>query len=233
MQMNNQMQRQYDKILDFFKKEDEKTSLLYHLHYNLSNLIQWLDNYAKTEEEKQIVANIQEKAKDYYQRSLDLNYAKLKEYKENKKIDYEDFKYLVSTIDQYGNSKKTKVMSVNNGFPVYEDGCSIKEIRSQMNEVLNSIDKLSKWIDKKSTLEELLEDALNLENKYPLGTKGSSSPNYNMEHMTREQRDAQAWENYVIESGNYQITDYDFILKQLIGYLKICIKFYDDAISIF
>ena len=26
--MNNQMQRQYDKILDFFKKEDEKTRVV-------------------------------------------------------------------------------------------------------------------------------------------------------------------------------------------------------------
>ena len=231
--MNNQMQRLYEKILDFFKKEDEKTSLLYHLHYNLSNLIQWLDNYAKTEEEKQIVVDIEDKAKDYYQRSLDLNYAKLKEYKENKKIDYEDFKYLVVTIDKEGNPQKTKVISVNNGLPVYEGGCSIKEIRSQMNEVLNSIDKLSKWIDKRSSLEELLEDAINLKNKVSLGTKGSASPNYNMEHMTREQSDAQAWENYLIESGIYQITDYDFILKQLIGYLKICIEFFDNATSIF
>ena len=233
--INWQMKPHYEYLLKIFEKEEEQTSLFFHLYDKLPNTFSWFASYAKTEEEKKFVEECGLHALELYQRSLDLNYEKLKQYKETKDETDKDFMYLSITLDKEGNPKKTKVISVDlkNGNPILEDGCTLLDVHRKMNNIYNNIKILSKWLNKKDTLQEILEDALKLKELGSLGTSGSPTTNYNMDGMSREQRDAQAWENYVIETGRYRVTNYDWELDELITNLEECISFYKKAISIF
>lgn len=233
--INWQMKPHYEYLLKIFEKEEEQTSLFFHLYDKLPNTFSWFASYAKTDEEKKFVEECGLHALELYQRSLDLNYEKLKQYKETKDETDKDFMYLSITLDKEGNPKKTKVISVDlkNGNPILEDDCTLLDVHRKMNNIYNNIKILSKWLNKKDTLQEMLEDALKLKEQGSLGTSGSPTTNYNMDGMSREQRDAQAWENYVIETGRYRITNYDWELDELIKDLEECISFYKKAISIF
>lgn len=233
--INWQMKPHYEYLLKIFEKEEEQTSLFFHLYDKLPNTFSWFASYAKTEEEKKFVEECGLHALELYQRSLDYNYEKLKQYKETKDETDKDFMYLTITLDKEGNPKKTKVISVDlkNGNPILEDGCTLLDVHRKMNNIYNNIKILSKWLNKKDTLQEMLEDALKLKEQGSLGTSGSPTTNYNMDGMSREQRDAQAWENYAIETGRYRITNYDCELDELIQNLEECISFYKKAISIF
>lgn len=233
--INWQMKRHYESVLKVFEAEEQKTSLIYHLCDKLPNYISWVASYVKTDEEKNFVRKCEENALKLYQRSLDYNYEKLQEYKETKLENDKDFMYLSLTVDKEGNPIKTKVIDVDfkKGTPIFEDDCILIDVNRKMTNIYNNIKILSKWLNKKDTLQEILDDALKLKEQGSLGTSGSPTTNYNMDGMSREQRDAQAWENYVIESGRYRITNYDWELDELITNLEECISFYKKAISIF
>ena len=53
--INWQMRSHYESFLKTLKKEEQETSLLFHLCDTLPNIISWLASYAKTEEEKKFV----------------------------------------------------------------------------------------------------------------------------------------------------------------------------------
>ena len=229
--MNYRMKTFYDKIIDILEMEDTKTSLIYHLLEKIVNTFEWLSSVAKTDEEKEIVRNLEKRLIIYYNRSLELNYKLIKLYKDTLDESIEDFDYLALTIDKDGNPKKTYVIDVKNGKPIFNEDCEISYIYRKMRSVRYAIDDLSKWIKQDGNLYEKLDKANKLKSM-KLGSSYSPSPNYDMDGMSREQRDAQAWENYCIENGLYKVKNYDFILDDLLRDLKDCIEFYEKAISI-
>ena len=101
--INWQMRSHYESFLKTLKKEEQETSLLFHLCDTLPNIISWLASYAKTEEEKKFVDECGEQAIKLYQRSLDYNYEKIRQYKESKNESDKSFEYLVMTVDENGN----------------------------------------------------------------------------------------------------------------------------------
>ena len=232
MEMNIQMRNHCKILLEKLAKEDQQTSLIYNLSESLSNTFSWIKSYAKTDEEKKIVREQEINAIAYYQKSLEYNYDMLKQFKQTKDTTLKNLNYLVMTVDGTGKPKKTRVIDVQNGLPIFEDGCTLKDIWRKMNHVDNLISSLEKWMDFSGTLEEKLEKALKLQKKGKLGNSGIPETNYDLDHLSREQRDAQAWENYVIENGMYRVVYYDNNLDDLIKDLKECIEFYELATSI-
>ena len=229
--MNSRMKYFYDKLIGVLANEDSKTSLIYYLEDKIINTFEWLSSVAKTDEEKEIVKDLEKRLILYYQRSLELNYKLIKQYKDTKDESIENFDYLALTVDKEGNPKKTFVIDVNNGTPIFNDGCNLKYIYRQMIKARYAINDLKKWFKSEGNLYDKLETANKL-TAVKLGRDHSPSPNYDMDGMTREQRDSQAWENYCIENGLYKVKNYDYILEDLIEDLKECIKFYEQAISI-
>lgn len=229
--MNYRMKTFYDKIIDILEMEDTKTSLIYHLLEKIVNTFEWLSSVAKTDEEKEIVRDLEKRLIDYYNRSLELNYKLIKQYKDTLDENIENFDYLALTIDKEGNPKKTYVIDVKNGKPIFNEECEISYIYRKMRSVRYAIDDLSKWIKQDGNLYEKLDKANELKSM-KLGSSYSPTPNYDMDSMSREQRDAQAWENYCIENGLYKVKNYDFILDDLLRDLNDCIEFYEKAISI-
>lgn len=230
--INWQMRSHYESFLKTLKKEEQETSLLFHLCDTLPNIISWLASYAKTEEEKKFVDECGEQAIKLYQRSLDYNYEKIRQYKESKNESDKSFEYLVMTVDESGNPKRTKVIGIDHGNPIFEDNCILNNVYRKMVIIDSNVKKLSRWLKKEETLKKMLDEALKLKNQGSLGSSEIPSPNYNTYGMSREQSDAQAWENYTIENGMYRITNYDITLDELIENLKQCIDFYDKIISI-
>ena len=229
--MNSRMKYFYDKLIGVLANEDSKTSLIYYLEDKIINTFEWLSSVAKTDEEKEIVKDLEKRLILYYQRSLELNYNLIKQYKDTKDESIENFDYLALTVDKEGNPKKTFVIDVNNGTPIFDDDCETKYIYRKMRSAGYAIEDLNKWINQEGSLYEKLEAANKL-TSIKLGSSYLPSPNYDMDGMTREQRDSQAWENYCIENGLYKIKNYDYILEDLVEDLKECIKFYEQAISI-
>ena len=222
----------YERMMKIFAEQDQSTSILYRLMKKLHSPLSCLMYYwARTDEKKALIRKYEVRAIDYYQRALEHNYEILKQYKETGEEPV-DFEYLIMTVDKQGNPKKTRVIDVKDGDPVFEDGCEIKDIWHTMNKVRGSISELSKWLDQDGTLQEKLEKALKLKEQGPLGGETPPSPNYDTSGMTREQSDAQAWQNYAIEMGMVRVVNYDYSLKELIPQLEKCIEFYQKAISI-
>ena len=161
--LNYQMNKFYQKILEIFKKEDQKPSLIYHLIESLEGTIQWCAGYAKTDYEKEVIRNCEIDAIKYYQNSLEYNYEKIKQYKENQDESDKYFMFLTMTFDKEGNPRKVKVIDVIKGKPIFEDGCTLVEIWREINKVSGYKTKLAKWIDKNGTLKETLNEALILQ----------------------------------------------------------------------
>ena len=72
--MNSRMKYFYDKLIGVLANEDSKTSLIYYLEDKIINTFEWLSSVAKTDEEKEIVKDLEKRLILYYQRSLELNY---------------------------------------------------------------------------------------------------------------------------------------------------------------
>ena len=130
--MNSRMKYFYDKLIGVLANEDSKTSLIYYLEDKIINTFEWLSSVAKTDAEKEIVKDLEKRLILYYQRSLELNYKLIKQYKDTKDESIENFDYLALTVDKEGNPKKTFVIDVNNGTPIFDDGCNLKYIYRQM-----------------------------------------------------------------------------------------------------
>ncbi|MBO5222923.1 MAG: hypothetical protein J6C23_00220 [Clostridia bacterium] len=223
----------YEKILRIFAEQEQNPTVIYRLITNLSPSLGSLGRYygVTPEEESAFVRKHEIRAIECYQRALEYNYELLRQYKETG-VEPDNFSLLVMTVDEDDNPKKTRVVDVKGGRPVFEDGCKIKTIDGQMNQVGSLINDLHKWINKDGTLQEKLDKAMKLKEQGALGAQTPPNPNYDLDGLVGGQLDAMAWQNYAIEMGMVKTVDYDFALKQLIGYLKICIEFYEQAISI-
>lgn len=232
MEINGLMQEAYEKLLKIFAQEDEKTSAISYLKSELYNALHWVAYWAKTDEEKAFARACEVRAIDYFQRALECNYDRLRQYKETGNENINGFRKLLMTVDQDGNPKKTRVVDVQNGAPVFADGCKTESIWSERNHVDELIGELRRWMDYRGTLDEKLDKALSLKKQAPLGVSEPPTPDYHMDGLTREQADAQAWRNYAIETGRIVVTHYDHTLDELIKTLKECIAFYEKATSI-
>ncbi|MBQ8448089.1 MAG: hypothetical protein IJX27_04050 [Clostridia bacterium] len=223
----------YENMLKTFAEQDKKPIVLHLLIEKLSRSINAIRNFwmVTPEEERAFKRKLELRALGYYQRALEKNYEMLKQYKETGE-EPADFEYLVMTVDKDGNPKKTRVIDVENGEPVFEDGCEIVNIRYSMTRVYSLSEDLYKWIDRNDTLQQKLEKALALKEKGRLGGETPPSPNYDTSGMSREQSDAQAWQNYAIEMGMVRVVNYDYALKEFIFELERCIEFYKKATSI-
>ena len=232
MEMNGLMQEAYEKLLKIFAGEDAQTSLLYYLKSDLYNALHWVRYWAKTDEEKALAEECEARAVDYYQRALECNYETLHRYKETGDENVSGFRSLLMTVDANGIPTKTRVVGVKNGAPVFADGCQTQSISSERSYVDEQIGKLRRWMNYDGTLQEKLQTALALKARGPLGISEPPVPNYDSDGMTREQSEANAWQNYAIETGMIIATHYDDTLDRLIVSLKKCIAFYEKATSI-
>lgn len=233
MTINYSMKTHYNNLLNCFSKEDEKETDVYNLILNLKNRIEWVYSYAKTDEEKQVARGCDKKAISYYQKSLNLNYEKLKQYKVTKKLSYDDLKYIIMTVDKNGNPQLTRIIDVEKGNPILEDGCIMLNIVTKVNKLRANINDLSKWFSKDDTLEELLDKAKKIKLNGSLGSSPTPSTNYEMGNLVGGQLDAQAWENYCVEMGLSHQVNYDSSLDELINLVQECIEFLNKATSIF
>ena len=225
----------YERILNTFAAQDQSVSILYKVKENLRGSIAsllmtkfWM---VTPEEARAFIRRLEVRAIGYYQRSLEKNYEALRQYKETGKEPC-DFRYLILTVDRDGKPKKTRVIDVKDGAPVFEDGCEIKEIWHTMNQIDARVSDLSRWLDKSDTLRETLKKALKLKEQGPLGGETPPSPNYDLDGLVGGQLDAAAWQNYAIEMGMVRTVNYDYSLEELIPKLEKCIEFYEMATSI-
>ena len=232
MEMNGLMQEAYDELLEYFVKEDAVTSIIYQLNSDLHNALHWVNYWAKTDEEKAFARECELRAIDYYQKSLECNYDRLRKYKETGDQNISGFWSLVMTVDQDENPRMTRVVDVQKGSPVFADGCKMQKLGDNRTHIDNLTGELRRWLDYSGTLYERLEQALKLKEQGILGISNPPIPSYDSEGMTREQSESNAWRNYAIENGMIGATNYDSALDELIVELKKCIERYEKALSI-
>ena len=223
----------YERLLKIFENQDENPIILSHLIEKIGSPLRcFYGYYGVTEEEINAFRRKHEiLAIECYQKALDYNYELLRRYKETG-VEPEYFDCLVMTVDKDGNPKKTRVVDVVEGKPVFEDGCEIKAIDRVMVNIDSLIGDLHQWLHREGSLEEKLDKALKLKKQGPLGEQSPPTPNYDIDHLVGGQRDAAAWENYAIEMGMVRTVNYDYALEKLIKCLEKSIEFFKQATSI-
>lgn len=230
--VNSGLMEYYNKMLEIFSEQDKGVSISAFLEFKFYNIISHMKYYAKTEEEKKFVRDSEILMIPYYQKSLEHNYELLKLLKDTSNENMPNVEQLLLTVDEFGYPKKTKVIDVIDGKPVYGDNCKSISISSEYRRATDARHKLNKYIDRWEGLEGTLRIALELKKKSNLGMEDPLTPNYDTSGMTREQADAQAWENYAIVHGMGRRTNYDDELDDLIESIEKCIDFYKKATSI-
>ena len=204
---------------------------IFGMKQRLYNILPNMYMEAINEAEKSFVKTCEERLLQYYQQALKNNYQKIEKQKEIGVISAEAMSTWAITIDETGQAIKTSVIGVNTlGYPLYDGDYQLVSIRDTIQKIYNYRYELRHWLELNDNLTEFKEAALKLK-QISLGKENIPNTNYDLDGLTREQRDAQAWQNYVIESGMYQITDYDKTLDQLLVLLEQCIDFYQQAIS--
>lgn len=232
LEQNEHLNKAYKELLEDFAELDKYGGTIIYIGFKFYSAISDLSYSAKGEEEKEFVRECELKMIPYYQRALEQNYQKFKEQKELGAPDYMIIDSWTLTIDKNGNPTKTTVVDVQKGYPIYADGCTGVEILDETRAVGNCRYKLNRWLKSNRNLYELKVAAEKLKKKDSLGVSASPTPNYNMDGLTREQSDAQAWQNYAIENGMAHRTDYDAAVDELLVAIDKCIDFYEKAISI-
>ena len=232
LEHNEHLNDAYEKLLEVFAELDKYGGTIIYIGFKFYSAISDLSCWAKSEEEKAFVRECELKMIPYYQRALEQNYQKFKEQKELGVPDYMEIDSWTLTVDKNGNPTKTTVVDVQKGYPIYADGCTSVEILDETRTVGNCRYKLNRWLKSNKNLYELRVAAEKLKKKDSLGVSAPPTPNYNMDGLTREQSDSQAWQNYAIENGMARSTDYDEAVDELLVAIDKCIDFYEKAISI-
>ena len=119
----------YERMLEIFDKQEQNPTHIFSVIANLPSKLHSLGRYycVTPEEEQAFIRKHELRAMVCYQSALEKNYEMLRLYKETG-VDPEDFGHLVMTVDKDGNPKRTRVLDVVNGEPVFEDGCQIRMI---------------------------------------------------------------------------------------------------------
>ncbi len=224
---------QYEKLMGIIADADRCGTYMDFLEMKMFNVYPHMLRGARTEEEKAFLTECEREMVACYQRTLERNYARIQAHKEQGEMNHGPMDGWILTLDERGVPRKTTVIAINEkGYPTYADHCTDVRIRSELQNVWNRRYELRQWLDRSvNDLYELKAAALKLWEQGRLGMAGIPSPNYDTYGMTREQGDAQAWQNYVIESGMYRPTDYDQSLDSLLKSVDRCIDFYEKAIS--
>ena len=187
---------------------------------------------AQAEEEKAFVKECAREIAACYQRALERNYEEIRQHKETNSQDHRPMRSWTLTLDENGAPRKTSVIDVNEkGYPVYADRCTGLVISYELQKVWDCQHALRNWLDGSvNDLYALRVAAIELKQGGRLGMGSIPSPNYDLDGLVGGQRDAAAWQNYIIESGTYRPTDYDESLDRLLENLDKCIDFYEKAI---
>lgn len=231
-------------------KAEEYEITIYDIYYGYSNnpLRDYHNvcKYAETEEEKAIAKKCEQQMITCYQNILERNYKNIKAYKESGITDFTVLDSWLLTLDEKGEPKKTTVIGLNEyGDPVYADHCTLhmipnkrSSVYSKRNELKSKIDRSQltpeeekAWFDRELDLYELKKAMRIFTGKGKLGADPYPTPNYDMSGLSREQSDAQAWQNYAIENGMVKHVDYDRTLKDLLQSIDECLDFYEKALS--
>ena len=222
----------YEKLQDVISYVDECECNIDGIKFKMFNLYPRMLERAQTEEEKAFVKECAREIAACYQRALERNYEKIRQHKETNSQDHRPMSTWTLTLDENGVPKKTSVVDVNEkGYPVYADRCMGIEISYELQKVWDYQHELRNWLDHSvNDLYKVRDAALSLRGKERLGMESTPQPNYDLDGLVGGQRDAAAWQNYVIESGMYRPTDYDKSLDRLLENLDKCIDFYEKAI---
>ena len=223
----------YEHVIKLLEKHEKNPTLIFSLIVNLPPALRSLGRYfvVTPEEEQAFIRKHELRALDCYQSGLEKNYEMLRQYKETG-VEPEDFGHLVMTVDKDGNPKRTRVVDVVHGEPVFDDGCQIKMIDRKMNTINSLLNDLHKFMKKSGTLQEKLDKAMKLREEGKLGAQTPPSPNYDLDGLVGGLLDAAAWQNYAIEMGMVRTVNYDRALEELIECLEASIEFYKQATSI-
>ena len=232
LEHNERLNKAYKELLEDLAKQDQQLgsiiSIQYMFHAAMSDLRYW----AFREEEKAFARECELKMIPYYQRALEEEYQKFKVQKEIGYPDYTVMKSWTLTVDKNGNPTKTTVVDIQEGYPIYADGCTGVEISDEAHAVGHYRNDLYRWLKSNENLYELKIAAEELKKKGVLGMSPSPEPNYDLDGLVGGQLDAAAWQNYAIANGMARRTDYDEALDKLLKAIDTCIDFYEKAISI-
>ncbi len=232
LEHNERLNKAYKEFLEVLAKQDEQPQSIFSMQYKFYAAISDLRYWAFREEEKAFVRECELKMIPYYQRALEEVYRKFRAEKEIGIPTYTLFDSWLLTVDQNGNPVKTTVVDVQQGKPVYADGCIGIEIADEARSVGNCRYELRRWLQSNTNVYELKVAAEELKKKGALGMSPSPEPNYDLSGLSGERLDAAAWQNYAIANGMVRRTDYDEMLDKLLVAIDKCIDFYEKAISI-
>ena len=230
----NFLEGEYEKLLEYCEEADNWEKDLNSIVWELCRSYYSIRNWTETARNTEFALLYQQKMIECYQKALERNYKKIKEYKERGVVDFSETDTWVLTLDKNGNPAKTAVIGVGEyGKPIFaDDSTDIPFVGRRRSNIKDCCHDLGDLISYNDDFYELLEGALKLKSKGALGAEPYPTPNYDLDGLVGGQLDAAAWQNYAIEHGMVRHVDYDASLNKLIEELQELIELYEKALSI-
>ena len=230
----NFLEGEYEKLLEYCEEADNWEKDLNSIVWELCRSYYSIRNWTETARNTEFALLYQQKMIECYQKALERNYKKIKEYKERGVVDFSETDTWVLTLDKNGNPAKTAVIGVGEyGKPIFaDDSTDIPFVGRRRSNIKDCCHDLGDLISYNDDFYELLEGALKLKSKGALGAEPYPTPNYDLDGLVGGQLDAAAWQNYAIEHGMVRHVDYDASLNKLIEELNELIELYEQALSI-
>ena len=230
----NFLEGEYEKLLEYCEEADNWEKDLNSIVWELCRSYYSIRNWTETARNTEFALLYRQKMIECYQKALERNYKKIKEYKERDVVDFSETDTWVLTLDKNGNPAKTAVIGVGEyGKPIFaDDSTDIPFVGRRRSNIKDCCHDLGDLISYNDDFYELLEGALKLKSKGALGAEPYPTPNYDLDGLVGGQLDAAAWQNYAIEHGMVRHVDYDASLNKLIEELQELIELYEKALSI-
>ena len=230
----NFLEGEYEKLLEYCEEADQWEKDLNSIVWELCRTYYLIRKWTETARNPEFALLYQQKMIECYQKALERNYKKIKEYKERGVVDFSETDTWVLTLDKNGNPAKTAVIGVGEyGKPIFaDDSTDIPFVGRRRSNIKDCCRDLGDLISYNDDFYELLEGALKLKSKGALGAEPYPTPNYDLDGLSGGRLDAAAWQNYAIEHGMVRHVDYDASLNKLIEELQELIELYEKALSI-
>ncbi len=216
--MNPAFKLSFNHLTRFLEK-DEAFDYAFLLRYAREYMLALYKN-AQSEYEFNIISEIERRLYERYDFVIKKNYDILKDYIENgtddRRILYDTFLLL----DKNSKAVMPVIIKIKDGVPVFDEEYTVIWAWKFIDKIKKHASALKDVLNPDLPIKKMYNEVKSIKCSGALGVKNPPEANYEMNGYTNEMRDAQAWENMLIETGVYKSVNLDYELDCLLNALE-------------
>lgn len=216
--MNPAFKLSFNHLTRFLEK-DEAYDYAFLLRYAREYML-GLSKNAQSGDEFNIISETEQRLHERYNFVIKKNYEVLKDYIENgtddRRILYDTFLF----IDEDSRAVMPVIIKIKDGVPVFGGEYTVIWAWKFIDKIKKHASALKEFINPDLPIKIMYNEVKRIKCSGALGVKNPPEVNYEMSGYTNEMRDAQAWENMLIETGVYKSVNLDYELDCLLNALE-------------